>query len=546
MTAANIPLDEAIACHAAGDTARAEMLYRAVLAAAPDNLAARVNLAILALGRGNAGEALVHADHALAADRNYAAAWNVKGLAVARSGQPRAALAHYDRALHLQPGYLEAAANRAAALIDLTDFEGAAQACRQILRDKPNFAAASCILGIALSNLRQFDEALASQDSALAHAPDMPEAHNERGSMLRRMGRTAEAVAAHTRAIALNPRFAASYNNRGIALQYLRRYSESIESYDAAIAISPGFADAHWNRSLALLLLGDYERGWAAYEWRWTSAAMRHLARTFSVPQWRGEEIAGKTILIHAEQGLGDTLQFCRYAGLVAARGAKVVLEVPKPLARLDGVTQLITAGDIIPAFDVHSPLMSLPMAFRTTVEAVPACVPYVKADPDLAAAWAARLGAKTRPRVGVVWAGKPGNFDNQTRSLPVSALAPLLRADIELHCLQKEIAVADRAWIESHGDMIFLDQDLKDFADTAGLITALDLVIAVDTAVAHLSGALGQATWVLLAYAADYRWLADRPDSPWYPTARLFRQDAPGDWAGVLTAVVNRLGAPG
>ena len=550
MTAVTAILNEAMGCHNAGDLSRAEALYHAVLEQDPGNLAALVYLGAIVLGRGDGAAAMAYADRALARDKTHTPAWNIKGLAATRLGQADEALYYYERALRLDPGSFDAAANRAATLLSLWRFDEAVKACGLLLRARPDFAAAHCILGNALFESGRFEEAIPSFDAALAHAPRMAEAHNGRANVLRRIGSTEDAIAGYSAAISCNPSFAEAYNNRGVAWQFLRRYEDAVADYDAAIAISPDNADAHWNRALVLLLRGDYERGWPEYEWRWKSTALRHMARTFAAPQWRGEDITGKTILIHAEQGLGDTLQFCRYVPLMAARGARVVFQVHTTvlslLRKLDGAAQVITAQDTIPAIDVHSPLLSLPAAFQTTVNTIPAQVPYIKVDPMVPIVWSARLGSRRgRRRIGLVWAGRPDHHNDHNRSLPVEKITPWLDLGLEVHCLQKEIKYADRVWATPRG-VIFHDHELADMADTAGLIANMDLVISVDTAPAHLAGACGRPTWVLLPYAPDFRWLTDRDDSPWYPTATLFRQETPGDWTAVIAAVTDQLRAIG
>lgn len=544
MTADDRAVDRAIARHRAGDLSGAETLYRAVLEEESGNLAALVNLAAILLCRGDAAGARELSGRAVTRDDRHAPAWNIKGAALARTGDPHGALECYDRALAIDPAFRDAALNRAGALIALGNFDEAVAVCEHLLQRDSSLASAQCILGLALAGLDRLDEALASFSRALERAPDMAEAHNGRADVLRRQGRVEEAVIGFSQAIACNPAFADAYNNRGIAWQYMRCYAEAIADYDAAIARAPAHADAHWNRALVLLLRGDFARGWPEYEWRWRSAAMRGLARDFPAPRWQGEDVAGKTILLHAEQGLGDTLQFCRYAPLVRARGARVILEAPRPLARLlatlDGVDRVITAGDVFPPFDLQCPLLSLPGIFATTVETIPARVPYLAPDPAAVTAWRDRLGVKTGLRVGVVWAGRPGHHNDRNRSLAAEQLVPWRDLPAEFHCLQKEVAPADRSRLA--GWMAFHDRALGDLADTAALAAAMDVVVSVDTAVAHLAGALGLPLRLMLPFAADFRWLENREDSPWYPTARIFRQPAPGDWAAVVGGVARDL----
>ena len=461
-----------------------------------------------------------------------------------RAGDLAGADALYLRMLEADPGNLAARLNRAAIRLDLGDAEGAAAVCRDLLQAGA-YAAAHCILGLALFKLDRPDEALVELNAALALAPDMAEAHNGLANVLRRLGRVEEAIVAYSQAITCNPASAEAYSNRGVAWQYLRRIPEALADFGAAIARTPGHVEARWNRALVRLLQGDYLQGWPDYELRWRSAAMRKHVRNFAMPQWRGEDISGKTILIHAEQGLGDVLQFCRYVPLVAAREARVLLEVHKPLRRLlstlEGASLVVTPGEAAPPADLHCPMLSLPAAFGTTLDTIPAADSYLTSDPALAAAWRAKLGSGAMPRVGVVWAGRPDNQNDVNRSMPVEMLAPLLTAGVELHCLQKEVSAQDRAWAEPRG-VVFHDRDLGDFADTAALVANMDAVVSVCTSVAHLAGALGLPTLVALCFAADWRWLLDRADSPWYPSARLFRQPAPGDWAPVMDDVAAEL----
>lgn len=467
-----------------------------------------------------------------------------EGIRRHQAGDLAGAEALYRKVLDAAPETAAALVNLAGLLLGQGDVPAALALVDRALRVNGDNAAAHCIRGIVLFNLGHDPDAVREFEQALASAPDMAEAHNGLANVRRRQGRLEDAIAGYSRAIAANPGLADAYSNRGVASASLRRIPEALADYDAALARAPTHAGARWNRALALLLEGDYARGWPDYEERWRTV-MRPHTRAFPAPQWRGEDIAGKTILIHAEQGLGDALQFCRYVPLVAARGARVVCEVHKPLRRLfgalAGVSLLMTSDEAKPPFDLHCPMLSLPGAFGTTLETVPAAAPYLAADPVLVEAWRARLGPRRRLRIGVVWAGRPDNQDHATRSMPVEMLAPVLDAGAEVHCLQKEVSAPDRAWAAPRG-MIFHDHALADFAETAALAAQLDVVVSVCTATAHLAGALGLPVWVLLCFAADWRWLRDREDSPWYPTARLFRQPGPGDWPAVTARVAAAL----
>ena len=348
--------------------------------------------------------------------------------------------------------------------------------------------------------------------------------------------------------LALRPDHAEAYYNRGIALQSMLRLPEALESYRRAVALRPDYALAHWNESLCRLLMGDFEGGWREYEWRREVREFAPQYHDFPRPLWLGEqEVAGRTILLHAEQGFGDTLQFCRYASLLAARGARVILEVQPPLksllTRLSGPAMVLAQGEPLPEFDLHCPLMSLPLACGTTLDTVPAAERYLTADPERVAACSARLGNTARPRVGLVWSGNPAHGNDYARSIAlVDLLGSLDGAGVTFVSLQKDVRSHDRATLAARADILHCGEELRDFDDTAAWIEAMDLVISVDTSVAHLAGALGKPVWVLLPYAPDWRWLLEREDSPWYPTARLFRQPRSGDWDGVLLAVACAL----
>jgi hypothetical protein len=288
-------------------------------------------------------------------------------------------------------------------------------------------------------------------------------------------------------------------------------------------------AEAHWNKALLDLSRGELQRGFAGYEWRWRRA-QGEAPREFDVPQWRGEELHGKTILLHAEQGFGDTVQMVRF-------------QYDGGTARLDGVTRLIGRGDALPRFDLHCPLMSLPLAFGTTLATIPALVPYLRAPTERVAAWRTRLPVGRR--VGLVWSGKPSHKNDRNRSILFAQLKPILaHPGVTFVSLQREVRAADVAGLAQWPNLVRIEEALNDFADTAAVIEQLDLVIAVDTAVAHLAGALGKPVFVLISYIQDWRWLAGRTDSPWYPTARIFRQPAPGDWDSAIAAAARALAA--
>jgi hypothetical protein len=346
------------------------------------------------------------------------------------------------------------------------------------------------------------------------------------------------------KALALNPQFADAYNNRGITLYRLQRFSEALADFEKAIALKPAYAEALYNKGFLKLLLGEFEEGWKLHEWRWKKSDYPS-PRALGKPLWLGEEsVAGKTILVHAEQGFGDVILFSRYAGAVERLGAKIILEVPKPLVALLGTMKgshtLVAQGSAMPAFDFHCPMMSLPLALKTTPETIPK-TPYIFTDKENLTKWRERLGTKSRPRIGLAWSGSPTNPNDANRSMPASLLAPLLHHDVEYHAIQKEFRPQDAEFLKESPIITHADE-LHDFLDTASLISEMDLVLSVDTSVAHIPGALDKKLWLLLPWVADFRWMTQREDSPWYPSARLFRQPRFDDWGSVIAKVSTEL----
>lgn len=455
------------------------------------------------------------------------------------------ALQCYDRTLALRPDFGDAHENRGTILSALRKFEEALKSYDSALVAKGQSAQLLSNRAVALRELRQLDAALACCDEAIERDARDVEAHLNCGNVLRDLQRLDEAWERYQHAIALDPDCVEAYVNRGLLLAQRRRFDEALTSYRHATRLNPASAEAHWNQALLYLLRGQFAEGWAQYEWRWKndSLGLSRQQRNFSQPLWLGKEsLEGKTILLHAEQGLGDTLQFARYAEEVVARGAKVILEVPPPLrdlmATLQGPDQVIGRGEPLPAFDYHCPLMSLPLACGTRLQTIPARVPYLKADPERMAALDARLPAKTKPRIGLVWQGNKSHVNDANRSMRLAALAPLISERYQFVSLQKEIHEEDQAALADLPDLILLGDALDDFADTAAACALMDLVITVDTSVAHLAGALARPLWVLLPHYPEWRWLLEREDSPWYPTAKLYRQSRAADWSSVIQRV--------
>lgn len=523
------------ALHMLGRLEDAVTAYDRCLVQKPDDADSQYNRgnALQALGR--AQDALAGYDKAVALRPDYADAVYGQANALQALGRLDEALARYDAVLALKPDHAEAHSSRGNTLLRLGRLDEALASHERAIAIKPDNADAQSNSGNALLALGRPDAARVRYERAIALKPEHALARSGLGTALRDLGRLDEALLSYDRALALMPDHADTWSNRATALQALLRLDEALASYDRALALRPDHVDAQWNRSHVLLLSGDFARGWPAYESRW-----RMKAPSVAGQPWLGDApLEGRSILLHSEQGLGDTIQFARYAPLVRALGARVILAVQAPLVRLmaslDAEIEVTTARDV--AADRHCPLMSLPLAFGMTLTNVPAPPRYLAAEPALVETWRARLPPTTRPRIGLVWSGNPSHRNDRNRSLPLETLAPLLDSDAQWLALQKDIPDRDAALL----DRLTL-LDLGDFADTAALIEALDLVITVDTSVAHLAGALGKPTWILLPFCPDWRWLTGREDSPWYPSARLFRQTTPGDWAGVIRRVIEAL----
>jgi tetratricopeptide (TPR) repeat protein len=464
-----------------------------------------------------------------------------------RRGRLDTALACFQEALKCDLDRAEGFAGLGLVFLALRDFARALTSYEQGLRLAPDDAELLNGRGVALLELRRPREALECFDRLLIGSPDHADALGNRGNALMRLNRLEEAVRAYDRAIPLARKNAPLLANRAAAVRRLDRPDEALKNALEALAITPDFAHARFVEAVARLSLGDFAAGWRAYESRWHVGWLASQRRDYGAPLWLGKDsLDGKTILLHAEQGLGDTIQFARYAQLLAAQGATVVLEVQQPLVRLlsklRGVAKIVARKEPLPHYDFHCPLLSLPLACGTTLETIPAEIPYLAPQPADAAHWHARLPPR-RPLVGLVWSGERSHDNDLNRSVGFETLAPLLDSPgVAFVSLQHEIREEDRAALEARSDVVRIGGEFKDFADTAAAIAALDAVIAVDTAVAHLAGALGKPLFLLLPYAADFRWLRGRDDSPWYPSARLFRQPQFGDWNGAVTRLREEL----
>ena len=530
-----------------GDLAGALRMMSAALQARPKSPDVLLNYGIVLNALGRYEEALATFDQVLSIKKRSVEAYNNRGTVLEKLNRDEEALESFQRALAIKPS-ADALYNQGSVLRKLGRHADALKSFERALAIRPDYAKAHNNRGTALESLDRTEEALASYGRALAIAPDFVEALNNRGNALQKLDRHDDALASYEQALAINPEHAEVLYNRGNALASLGRHKEALASTARAIAVSPNYINAHWNEALLRLRLGDYAGGLKKYEWRWKRGEGLKKKRNFTQRPWLGEAAAaGKTILLHAEQGFGDTIQFVRYATLLAKHGAHVILEVQPPLKSLlsqfgDGI-RVIGSGEAIPNFDLHCPLLSLALAFRTELATIPADVPYLTAPIDRIEAWKDRLPPRQALRVGIAWSGNSTHADDRNRSIALARLMPLFDApDIQFVSLQKEWSDGDAQLLAGDARMADLRAHLNDFSDTAAAIAQLDLVISVDTSVAHLAGALGKPVWVLLPFCPDWRWLLDRVDSPWYPTARLFRQPRIGDWDSVIVDIRNAL----
>jgi Flp pilus assembly protein TadD len=452
------------------------------------------------------------------------------------------AIAGYREVIELAPNYADAHNNLGMTLNEMGRAEDAIACYRQAIQLKPDLSHAHYNLGNALKAMGRAEGAISCYRRAIELTPAFPAAHTNLGIGLMEMERLDEAIVCYRRAIALKPDLYDAHYNLGNALKAMGRVGDAISCYRRAIELTPNAFDAHKNLALALLLVGDMAAGWDEYDW--CQRSPKAINRGFLQPLWRGEVANGRTILIHAEQGFGDTLQFCRYAQLAASRGLRVIMEVQKPLVRLlrtlPSIDAVVGQNELLPQFDLQIPMMSLPLAFGTTLKTIPSASSYVHAEKNEIEAWRIRLAKVAGIRVGLAWAGNPQYVDDRRRSVPPVLLAPLFEVDgVHFIDLQKSGPAAPATF-----PLIDFTDDIRDFADTAALIANLDLVISVDTAVAHLAAALGKPVWMLNRFDSCWRWLTEREDSPWYPTMRLFRQHEPGDWTSVVERVRSALSA--
>jgi len=499
-------LKQAIAHHIARQLANAERAYRAILQVQPDH---------------------AHVHYLL-------------GHLLYETGRLQESVQHQQRAAQFRPGVFEYRFELAQMYAEARRTDDAITAYQAALALRPDAVEVLQLLGNALQDAGRFDDAVNVYHRAIALRPDIPELHNNLGNALQNLRRFDESIASYSNALEQRRDYPDALNNLGCALKESGRWDEAISRFRGAIELRPEYPEAHWNVATALLTVGDLRAGWRHYEWR------SHFAttppRAFNCPQWRGELLDGRRILLHAEQGFGDTIQFVRFAAEVVRRGGRIVLECQPQLVRLlKGVAEIETVvaqGEPLPPFDVHCPLLSLPLALNVSLQDLPGAVSYLRAGSKGVERWAGRLAGDTRRlKVGIAWAGSSLHVNDRNRSIAADQLEVFGDVpNVAFYSLQTGGAAPPNLRLTN------LTADLADFADTAALVANLDMVITVDTAVAHLSAAMGKPTWILLPTPGDFRWLLHREDSPWYPTARLFRQVEPSDWREPIARVREAL----
>ena len=564
--------DEAIESH------KKAIMHRPIFAGAYSNLGTALK------AQGKLDDAIASYKRAIELENDYAEAYNNLGTVLQAQCKLEDAEASYRKAIELKQGYADPHYNLGNVLSEKGKLNEAVTFYKQALTIKQDYVEAYNNLGKALKEQGNLIEALVSYNKAIEIEPDNSiayvnsgtvfqeqgelekavtsysraieldpnnaEGHNNLGSVILHQGKLEEAAAHCAHSIELKPDYSDAYNNQGVILQSQGKVVEAIDSFNKAIIHKDAFAKAqtYMNRSIVLLLAGNFEQGWKEYEWRLRTKD--YTSRAFSQPRWDGTPLNGKSILVHAEQGCGDTIHFIRYLPLIRERGGHVIFECQKDLYRIlqncRGVDEIIERTSNSGTFDqpdVHVPLLSLPGIFGTTLATIPSDVPYITVGPDLLNQWRIRLGDDDNYRVGILWAGNRDHKNDRNRSCSLADFAPLADVSgVTFYSLQKELASVETLGPPEGMKLIDMKDELNDFADTAAVICNLDLVISVDTSVVHLAGAIDKPVWNLLPFAPDFRWLLKRDDSPWYPSMRLFRQTQPNDWYGVFKRVKKAL----
>ncbi len=540
--------------HRTGRYADAEQLYRQILEVDPNQPDAWHLLGVIAYEVQRADLAVEYIQKAIAVNPHDGVYYGNLGLALQGIGRLDDAIQCYQRALQIAPGFVHAYNNFGNVLAELKRFDDALICYQRALQLDPNFAQAYNNLGNVLTDMNRHEDALPCYRRALLLKPDYPEAHNNLGNALRDLGELEESEAQCREATRLKPDYFEAHNNLGAALHEQSRLQEALTCYEESIRLNPDYSEAHWNRALGWLVTGNFEQGWPEYEWRFKRKIFP--PRPFPQPIWDGSSLAGKTILVHAEQGLGDTLQFIRYVLLVKKYGGRIIVEAPPMLmdliASCAGVDEVVMERTelppverikLLPPFDVHIPLISLPTLFKTTLATIPANVPYLAADAALREKWRRDLSPYSGFKIGLSWQGDPKHRKDRFRSIPLARFEPLARLEgVSLFSIQKGPGAEQLSALAGSFPIIDLGDKINTFGDTAAAMMNLDLVIAVDSAAAHCAGAIAVPVWLAVPSSPDFRWMLQREDSPWYPTMRLFRQQQLGVWDDVLLAMTAQV----
>ena len=534
-------VNEAFQLLGVGQLDRATLICDKVLQQDPLHWGALHCRGIIHFQRGALDQAIIAFTQALEI-RSDSVLFSNLGLALSKINHGAEALACYSASISLNPYNAEAFYNQGNTFHHLERFEEALHSHDQAIGLNPAHAQALCNRGMALRALKRLVEALNSIDRAIGINPNNAAILNNRGTLLIELNRPQEALVTFDQALSIDPDFTAALYNKGNTLLALGMPESAGHYLTQAVAGAPGDPDAHFNLALFHLVTGNYEAGWREYEWRWKQSSYKPLHH-FEQPRWTGhQDLNGKTILLHTEQGAGDTLQFIRYIPMVKALGAHIVLEVQVPikplLESLNHVDVLLSQGETLPPFDYHCMLMSLPYAFNTTLSTIPPAEPPQLAPTTKISSWSEKLRLTPTPRIGLAWSGNPTHKNDHNRSIPLAYLIKRLAPEFRYISLQQELRPADKAVLQSAHNVLSVEDQLHDFSDTAALIANLDLVISVDTSIAHLAGAMEKPAWILLPYAPDWRWLVTGEYSPWYPLARLFRQPTFMDWEDPIARI--------
>ncbi len=518
MTEIAEAMESAVGHHQAGRLGQAEQTYQMILESEPNHPVALHSLGLIALQKGQYNASVELISRAIEAEPQIPQFHNNIGIALKGLGHLQEAISAYQKAISLKPDYAQAYNNMGAALYSLGQYAAAVENCKQAVSLKPDYAEAYNNMSVALQSQNQFPAAIENCKQAIATAPDYYEAYNTMATLLQMQG----------------------------------RHNEAIEYYRQTLRLKPDYAEVHNNLALALLLCGRFAEGWKEYEWRLHPKIAAYPHR-YQTPRWDGSSFVGKRLLVHYEQGLGDSLQFVRYLPMAKARGGTVIFEARKPLIGLfrgfEGIDELVEAQPNTPPdvkFDYHIPLLSLPGIFATTLETIPADIPYLHADAAKAEAWRGQF-SEADLKIGLVWAGRPAKMNDglhlRYRCCEPENFKPLAKVKgVKFYGLQKGSAASESKKLAEILPITNLADQLEDFTDTAAVIENLDLVISVDTAVLHLAGMMGKEVWALLSFIPDWRWMLERTDSPWYPTVRLFRQKKWGDWDDVFRRLTEQL----